>query len=261
VQKTYSVLLRLMRSGKQEVVDGSVVYHQDGGLEWPDFGAGVHVSCKLHEDGRAILVEQELLFGSKDSGWEARFGEPSFVSGSVITLKPSETKSELEMSSPAVAQYEELVGSTTFDVASLRSRGDDSKVKVRSEMRFLRGRRASKGNDPNVPSSIQTALPPPIRFDRDHHAASLSRDGKTVSCVATDGRGTAFGSIGFTKGVHYWEVKLEQADIGSVFIGVAEKPNGSGSGSSFGHDTPPRLNRWHGLGFVNFRATYTSGAE
>ena len=263
VQKTYSVLLRLMRSGKQEVVDGSVVYHQDGVLEWPDFGAGVHVSCKLHEDGRAILVEQELLFGSKDSGWEARFGEPSFVSGSVITLKPSETKSELEMSSPAVAQYEELVGSTTFDVASLRSRDDGSKVKVKSEMRLLRGRRASKGNDPNVPSSIQAALPPPIRFDRDYHAASLSlsRDGKTVSCVASDGRGTAFGSIGFTKGVHYWEVKLEQADIGSVFIGVAEKPNGSGSGSSFGPDTPPRLNRWHGWGFVNFRATYTSGAE
>jgi hypothetical protein len=61
--------------------------------------------------------------------------------------------------------------------------------------------------------------------------------------------------------VHYWELKLEQADIGSVYIGVAEKPNGMGSGSSFSHDAPLRLNRWHGWGFVNFRATYTSGAE
>lgn len=82
-----------------------------------------------------------------------------------------------------------------------------------------------------------------------------------MSCVSSEGRGIAFSSTGFTKGVHYWEVKLEQADIGSVFIGVAEKPNGSGSGSSYGHDNTNRLNRWHGWGFVNFRATYTAGAE
>jgi hypothetical protein len=28
-----------------------------------------------------------------------------------------------------------------------------------------------------------------------------------------------------TKVVNYWEVKLEYLDMGSVFIGVAEKPN------------------------------------
>jgi hypothetical protein len=94
-------------------------------------------------------------------------------------------------------------------------------------------------------------------FDRDYHAPSmsLSRDGVTLTCVSPDGRGTAFASVGFTKGVHYWEVKLEQADVGSVFIGVAEKPTTgtSGGGSSFGNDGPPRLNRWLGSGFVNFR--------
>jgi len=118
----------------------------------------------------------------------------------------------------------------------------------------------------NVPlvSSIPPPGPPPICFDRNLHAPSiyLSRDGRTVTCMAPDGRGTAFASVGFTKGVHYWEVKLEQADIGSVFIGVAEKPTAGGSGgSSSGPDSQPRLNRWHGWGFVNFRATYTAGAE
>lgn len=63
--------------------------------------------------------------------------------------------------------------------------------------------------------------------------------------------------------MHYWEVKIEQADIGSIFIGVAEKPlsNSGAAGPSFVSDTQPRLNRWHGWGFVNFRATYNAGAE
>eukprot|EP00957_Ditylum_brightwellii_P122538 9344736-Ditylum_brightwellii.AAC.1 len=35
----------------------------------------------------------------------------------------------------------------------------------------------------------------------------------------------------------------------------------SSGSSSFGFDSQPRLNRWLGWGFVNFRATYTAGAE
>jgi hypothetical protein len=265
VRKSYSVLLRLRRSGEKDVVDGQVLHRREGVLEWPDFGAGVHASCTFYEDGRVTLVEKEVLFGSKDSGWEARFGQPSFVSGSVILLEPVgieslSSQAELDIKSSCLSQYEELCGTTTFDVVALRNRDGGSKIQVTSVIRLFPGKRASDGEGPQW---TQPLLPQPIRFDDDYHASSLSlsRDGKTVSCVASDGRGTAFGSMGFTKGVHYWEVKLEQADIGSVFIGVAEKPNGSGSGSSFGHDTPPRLNRWHGWGFVNFRATYTSGAE
>lgn len=57
----------------------------------------------------------------------------------------------------------------------------------------------------------------------------------------------AYASSGFTKGVHCWEVKLEQAYIGSVFNGVAEKPSAEGSGGSpFGQGSQPWLNRWHG---------------
>lgn len=267
VRKTYSVLLRLKRNGDAEHVDGRTSYRQDGVLEWPDFGAGVHVQCTLHDDKSVTVVEKELLFGSKDSGWEARFGQPSFAAGSVMVLKAEDTseldRAELDVMSSSLSQYEELVGSTTFDVVSLRNREDGAKLQLNSTMRLLRGRQSRSESAFSCPSSIQAPLPPPLHFDRECHASSLSlsRDGKTVSCVSSDGRGTAFGSMGFTKGLHYWEVKLEQADIGSVFIGVAEKPNGSGSGSSFGHDTPPRLNRWHGWGFVNFRATYTAGAE
>ena len=77
-----------------------------------------------------------------------------------------------------------------------------------------------------------------------------------MTCISSEGRCTAFGSVGFTKGVHHWEVKKEHSEQpGSIFIGVAEKSPASSSGVSY------RLNRWLGWGFVNFRATYSAGSK
>ena len=260
--KKYNIVLRLQRLGHKTEAGSKV---RSGVLEWPDFGAGVRVDCTLNGDGSITVTEKHLLFGSKDSGWEARFGQPSFVSGSSFTLSPNTapilTREEVNTKSPFLSFYEELVGSTTHQVASLRNRADGGKLSVACEMRIFRGAQKDQTDETTKMEPVQAPTPPPIRFDRDYHASSLSlsRDGRTVSCIASDGRGAAYASVGFTKGVHYWEVKLESADIGSVFIGVAEKANSSGSGGSY--DTPPRLNRWPGWGFVNFRATYSSGAE
>ena len=265
IGKNFNILLRLRRAAS---VDAESLRHRQGIVEWPDFGAGILVDCTFYPDGSVALLEQELLFGSKDSGWEARFGQPSYVPGTVVRLSPTRPadktgQAEVDCQSPYQSLYEELRGSGSFLVEHLRNREDGNRLQVTHGINFVRGITACtvrKFEPPLVPSP----LPPPIYFDRDYHASSLSisRDGRTVSCVSSDGRGTAFASIGFTKGLHYWEVKLEHADIGSVFIGVAEKPSGSGgSGSSIGYETPPRLNRWHGWGFVNFRATYTAGAE
>ena len=265
VGKKYSILLRLRRTVEGFFDEKTKKYRREGVLELPDFGAGIRVDCVLSLDGSVLLKEKELLFGSKDSGWESRFGQPSYVPNTTIILRPTRTtlssqnQADADAKSSFSSMYEEICGSSSHVVQPLRNRPDGGRVTVTTELRLLRGRRSGdEGTTPDL-----AACPPPIRFDQDCHASSmsLSRDGRTVSCVSADGRGTAFASTGFTKGVHYWEVKLEQADIGSVFIGVAEKPIGSGSGSSFGNDSPPRLNRWLGWGFVNFRATYTSGAE
>jgi HECT-domain (ubiquitin-transferase)/SPRY domain len=261
---SHSVLLRIRRSGKKLSRNDNFEYYHDGILEWPDFGAGVRVKCIRSTDGTISIEETQLLFGSKDSGWISRFGQPSFVAGSRYVLSPSQaaTNTEEALLSESFL-YEEVSGSTEFAVDSLRNPADGNKLSVVSEMRLLRGTLINGVDATDLPQSF-SPLPPPLTFDREYRAPSLSlsRDCRTVSCISSDGcRGTVFGSIGFTKGVHYWEVKLEQADIGSVFIGVAEKPIGSGSGSSYIYDSSPRLNRWHGWGFVNFRATYTSGAE
>ena len=243
-RKNFPVILRLKSTPffQEKIIEGI--------LEWPDFGAGIRVSCRGKEDGSVMIKEDQLLFGSRDSGWEIRFGQPTYVSGTEFVLSPSGSKFEEGVTPSSFSSlYEELSGSNTFEVRALRNPLNGKSLKVSSKMRLWHAR-----NGP---------MPPPFSFDSEYHAPSLSLslDGRTVSCTTSDGKGCAFASVGFTKGVHYWEVKLEQADIGSVFIGVAEKPNGSGSGASFGFDTTPRLNRWHGWGFVNFRATYTSGAE
>ena len=265
VAKKYCILLRLRELDKDSANNMTRRRRREGVLEWPDFGAGVRVECILNADNSVTIEEKELLYGSKDAGWEARFGQPSFVPNTTTVVIPSarsintQNQAEADAKSSFISMYEELFGSSCHDVALLRHRASGDRVRVICTMRLLRGRRSRQDGAPFTPSTC----PPPIRFDRDFHATSLSlsRDGRTVTCVSPDGRGTAFASTGFTKGVHYWEVKLEQADIGSVFIGVAEKPSGSGSGSTFGNDSPPRLNRWIGWGLVNFRATYTSGAE
>jgi hypothetical protein len=264
VKRTFNVLLRLSRDFARK---GNEEWTEEGILEWPDFGAACRVSVTHFRDGSVSIKENDLLFGAKDSGWEPRFGQPSYEPGSEIFLSPTNfssqvNRADLDTKSSSLSMYDELLGSATYDVKNLRDRCDGSKVKVTSEMRLYRSRRPSSCDDPLAMYS-QPCPPLPLTFDSDFHATSisLSHDRRTATCVASDGRCTAFASLGFTKGVHYWEVKLEQADVGSVYVGIAEKPSGSGSGSSFGYDSPPRLNRWHGWGFVNFRATYTSGAE
>jgi len=260
-RRNCNVILRLcnchVRNGQNRDTEVSC----NGILEWPDFGAGIKVECTFHTDGAISIEEKDVLYGSKDSGWEPRFGQPSFVKGNVMVISP--TKSSIDVDDTLLA-YDELLGSNSFTVKYLRNKQSSSKLRVVTEMRLFRSKQSLADLKPSI--NFSSSQPPPICFDPDFHASSisLSKDKRTVTCATSDGRGVAFGNVGFTKGVHYWEVKLEKAEIGSVYIGVAEKPggpSGSSQGSSYGFESQPRLNRWLGWGFVNFRATYTAGAE
>eukprot|EP00804_Cyclotella_cryptica_P018743 CCRYP_007226-RB/>CCRYP_007226-RB protein AED:0.02 eAED:0.02 QI:214/0.83/0.84/1/1/1/13/1126/5186 len=265
-RRTCNVILRLNNPATDisQTSQSETVY--EGILEWPDFGAGIHVECVLFSDGAISITEKKLLYGAKDSGWEARFGDPSYSPGTVTVISPISDNNSL-------LSHEELLGSSSFLVKNLRNREQDGgRLRVISEMRLFRSRKGTyKSTDKKLEKEYAALYSSPsqlqqIRFDPDFHASSLSlsKDKRTVTCSNSEGRGTAYGNVGFTTGVHYWEVKIEKAEIGSVFIGVAEKPgspSGSSQGSSFGFESKPRLNRWLGWGFVNFRATYTAGAE
>jgi hypothetical protein len=237
--RTFSIILRIRKTSVKSSSSPAVL---EGVLEWPDFSAGILVGVSTGDNGVLVLEEKKLLYGSRDSGWEARFGQPSFVPGTRFAL--------------ATSNASEVSGRSTFKVSHIQNPLDGGQLYVHSEMKFPRP--WSARSTPNY------ELPHPLTFDMSFKAPSLSvsKDGRTVTCSSADGRATAFASVGFSKGLHYWEVKVEQTnDIGCVFIGVAEKPSGTGSGSSFRHDATPKLNKWHGYGFVNFRATYAAGAE
>ena len=242
--KSFAVILRLPMSRLTNSVCRGI-------LELPDFGAGLDVSCEFHENKSITITENSVLFGQRDAGWEARFGQPSYVSGTRYTLETrdkNKDKDDVEVSHRDTL-IEELIGSTSLDVKDLKNPADGSKICCESSLRLRRFK-------PFVDVHLQkvSSCPPPLAFDSNFHARnlSISKDQRTVVCSASDGRGCAFASAGFTKGVHYWEVTLGQvSESGSIFIGCAEKPT----------ENPPRLNRWLGWGFVNFRATYAGGSE
>jgi hypothetical protein len=61
-------------------------------------------------------------------------------------------------------------------------------------------------------------------LDPQAHASAiqLSNDLKAASAVKGD-RSCEFGNIGFATGIHYWEVNVERADVGSAYIGASNK--------------------------------------
>ena len=85
----------------------------------------------------------------------------------------------------------------------------------------------------------RTHCSPGIKVAEDFLSASLDSAGVT-------GKAMVLGTRGFRQGIAYWEVRVESANWGSVFIGVA-----------------PRLTRagWQGYGFLNYRAVQAYGSE
>lgn len=262
VNRKFSIILRLQRSSKilEQGSHDKGIIKRVGILEMPDFGAGILVDCEIYEDGAIAITERRLLYGSKDSGWQPRFGQPSYVPGTTIILTGTASSDNLGDNSP----HEMFLGSSSYTVQNLRNRANGDKVRVTSEMRLLRDKSLREFPNKSITDDgTSSSQLPPIQFDSEFHASSmnLSHDRRTLTCTASDGRCMAFGSVGFTKGIHYWEIKIEQADTGSVFIGVAEKPPVDTSPTSNIPDYKSRLNRWLGCGFVNFRATYSAGSE
>ncbi|KAL3917670.1 MAG: hypothetical protein SGILL_004604 [Bacillariaceae sp.] len=140
-----SLVLRMRRSERRHVEkDGAVTIRRDGILEWPDFGAGIVVECIHKPNGSLLLKEKDLVYGSKDAGWEARFGRPSYVPGTEILLKPSSSndseQADVDAKSPYDSMFEELVGSTSFSVDKLRRKEDAGKLTVNSTFHFQRSR-------------------------------------------------------------------------------------------------------------------------
>jgi hypothetical protein len=201
----------------------------EGICEWPDQGAATWVSGEKGEDGSISFREERLLVGS-DMVWTRRFGAPQWRAGLEYSLKllPEEGGGGGREEGGEVWGGECVFGS------SVRLGGEVVRVRevVRMQKRDL--------------------------FSLDRHAKagsiSVSDDGRSASCSSSDSKALVYGSVGFARGVHYWEVKIEQEEVGSIFLGVAEKPDMMATGA--GAAMRGAVHRWHGYGFINYRASF-----
>ncbi|GMF47997.1 unnamed protein product [Phytophthora fragariaefolia] len=205
-----------------------------GLMEWPDYGAAVRVIGMKYPDGSICIQELQLTRGNPDMGWMLRFGTEKWQPGTKYMLHPSKPQDYSGASIDNASVVDTLRGEYTHTGFK-----DGDLVEIRGE--------------------LQVSTKYLFTMDHYNHFSTLgiSSDGLSVTCHSGESRNLALGTVGFTTGVHYWEVHVEQAEFGSVFIGVCEKAGPPGSQAALSS----RLNRWHGWGFVNFRATYHNSTE
>jgi hypothetical protein len=218
------VLLHLFDMNTDEQT-GNTPRKMKGLMEWPDYGCAVMIVGFKYPDGSLSLQELQMIRGNPDMGWSLRFGTEKWQPGTKYILRPSEVD----------ALHGSVLSGEFVHSGFLKGKIVEVKGLIKISTRYL--------------------------FSMDllcHHSSlSIGDEGMSVTCNSGDSRNLALGTVGFSSGIHYWEVHIDQAEFGSVFIGVTEKPGPPGSQNAIAN----RLNRWNGWGFVNFRATYHNSTE
>ncbi|CAM9219760.1 unnamed protein product [Ectocarpus fasciculatus] len=223
---TFGVILRL-RSARKLPTDKEegIADRFDGVLEFCDFGSTIYVTGTKWDDGAWAITEERLLIGSSHASWSVRFGQAHWKPGTTYDLAVANRSSVYN------DKYNQaLVGQFSIPVNV----------------------GPTAGKSFSVSGDIYLQKNNLFHFDENlrANAISLSLDKLSAFSDGKESRSTVFGNIGFTEGVHYWELKIEQGDIGNIFVGVAEKTWMPGQPSNL------RLNRWLGSGFVNIRTSF-----
>ena len=187
-----------------------------GLMEWPDFNAQVMVSVRRIGSFAYSITETALLSGIDGSkGWSSRFESGIWQPGTTYycSFEPGN---------------EDVHGVDIFGTYSLEWNAGVQSLEISGDLYLQQSRL--------------------FWFDSRYKssALSVSKDNFIVTNVK-GGKGLCFGHIGFSSGVHYWEFKIEQADSGYVFLGVAERPLDA---------EPSNLNKWFGCGMVSNRTAF-----
>ena len=246
---TFGVILRVKADDLTENEDPNIIGRFHGVMEWPDFAGITSVSGVVMSDGSRTFTEEALLSGPSHTGWDTRFAHSWWRAGTTYSIAPPSTSnsssSSSEYSAPGVPSSScqsdldaadprngELHGTYNYEVQVA-----EKLIKVSGAL-YLQQSRLFIFDEKNS-----------------YYNITVSSDKMTVAKNGGSGQACAFGSVGFSSGIHYWEFKIEQADVGSIFLGVAEKPGAIGSSQT------SRFGRWVGSGLANHRASFRSSSR
>lgn len=220
---SFGIILRLRLVAKKSDDDSTISHRVVGILEWPDFHSTVFVKGNIKHDGSMVLFEKKLLSGPLDMVWTSRFATPSWRSG---------TKYLFLDFFEYLKENRDLTGRFSYDVTTpLVSATIRGNIKLQRSHLFT--------------------------FDPRYHSSNVVPSWNKLSVCknspSSGSHGCIFGNIGFSSGIHYWEFKIEQADVGSVFIGVSEK-----IGMIPGIPSSCKSGHWTGFGFIGNRSSFQS---
>ena len=285
LELSYGVILRIKTDELREFEEMNVKERFHGVMEWPDFCGIVSVSGVLWTDGRRTITEERLLSGPSHTGWDTRFGESRWQSGTIYNILPQpHFSSSASISTLTSTSFT----SSTSPSANLSSPYKNRNTNTNSSGSPILTASGNVSNSNNCQSDLditdvrnsemrgkfeykvqvaeklvevsgELVLQQSRLFVFDEKSAyyniTVSNDKMTVAKNGGSGQACAYGSVGFSSGIHYWEFKIEQADVGSIFLGVAEKPGAIGSSQT------SRFGRWVGNGLANHRASFRSATQ
>ena len=187
-----------------------------GVMEWPEIGSCVLVSiCRIGSSAYSI-TEKFFLSGMQCShGWLSRFASRTWEPGTTYFVSVDQGSGDTHDIN-LIGTYSLIVKVGSYD------------VEISGDVAFQQSRLFW----------FDARLKSP--------ALSISKDNFVVTNIK-GGKAVCFGHVGFSSGVHYWEFKIEQADSGFAFLGVAERPLDL---------EPSNLNKWFGCGMVSNRTAF-----
>jgi hypothetical protein len=205
-----------------------------GVVDLPDFRASVAVSgfwlpsqpSTPSISGVLLLMEREIVYGNAGIGWKTRYGHNYWAPGSLYVLSCDKPIA----SNGCVNWPRKLSGTTVVFNYS-------GEVVMTGEV--------------TAQTSRLFTFDPLYK----HRKIDVAQQHMTAVMNSSTDRALVLGSVGFSKGVHYWEVHVGAADHGGLFIGVCPKP------AKDAQDVSSVVSRWSGWGFVNFRATMHKSTE
>ena len=258
-----------------------------GTIELPDYSAIVGVDgVYLHQVNKLRLTERELLSGCAELGWSTRFQDEAWVPGTryefstkgskdpVLTFNAGRVAwastiqgeylydSNSSRDSACFANLEQMIISSDFASWSTAAQGSSgvggggggggvSALSRRSQEKDVQVRGYIKLQSEHLFVMDPWAAGPHLRVTNGNCTVKGTDTGRDI-------RSMALGTVGFSRGVHYWEIRVDQAEQGSVMLGVVEKQGPPGALGTLRAMSSSALD-WKGWGFVNYRVAYHRG--